>query len=235
MIIPVSAQQEVNIGKIFEELCKLEIPKRETDAEPIFLIARSFDINRPGTLIENLHGGTLGGILKKGKLKVGDEIEIKPGLNIKKANQQSYQTLTTKILSLYKGKNSVNEITPGSSISIETSLDPFLTKTDSLTGCVAGLKNTLPEITDTLKIKTQLFEEVWGTQEHKKIEPIKTKEILMLNVNTTITVGTVEKISGEDIELNLNIPVVALKGNYAGIARNINGHWRLIGFGEILI
>ncbi len=234
VIIPVSAQQEVNIEKIFEELCELEIPKRETNTEPIFLIARSFDINRPGTLIKNLKGGVLGGILKKGKLKVGDEIEIKPGLSIKKANQESYQTLTTKILSLHKGKNQVNEINPGSSISIETSLDPFLTKTDSLTGCVVGLKNTLPDITNTLKIKTQLFKEVLGIQEHKDIEPIKTKEMLMLNVNTIITVGTVEKISADEIELNLNIPIVALKNDNAGIARNIDGHWRLIGFGEIV-
>ena len=233
-IIPVSAQQDVNIEKIFEELCKLEIPKREINAEPIFLIARSFDINRPGTLIENLRGGVLGGILKKGKLKIGDEIEIKPGLTTKKANQQIYKTLTTKILSLHKGKNQVNEINPGSSISIETSLDPFLTKTDSLTGCVAGLKNTLPDITDTLKIKIQLFKEVLGIQGHKGIEPIKTKEMLMLNINTTTTVGTVERTSNEEIELNLNIPVIALKGDNVGIARNINGHWRLIGFGEIV-
>ena len=233
-IIPISAQQEVNIEKVFEELCKLEIPKRETNTTPLFLIARSFDINRPGTLIENLNGGALGGILKKGKLKVGDEIEIKPGLTITKANQKSYKTLTTKILSLYKGNKSVKEIFPGASISIETSLDPFLTKTDSLTGCVAGLKNTLPDITDTLKIKIQLFKEVLGIQEHKDIQPIKTKEILMLNINTTITVGTVEKISGEEIELNLNIPVIALEGDNAGIARNIDGHWRLIGFGEII-
>ena len=233
-IIPISAQQEVNIEKVFEELCKLEIPKRETNTTPLFLIARSFDINRPGTLIENLNGGALGGILKKGKLKVGDEIEIKPGLTITKANQKSYKTLTTKILSLYKGNKSVKEIFPGASISIETSLDPFLTKTDSLTGCVAGLKNTLPDITDTLKIKIQLFKEVLGIQEHKDIQPIKTKEILMLNINTTITVGTVEKISGEEIELNLNIPVIALEGDNAGIARNIDGHWRLIGFGKII-
>jgi translation initiation factor 2 subunit 3 len=197
------------------------------------LIARSFDINRPGTEINNLHGGTLGGILKKGKLKVGDEIEIKPGLTITKANQQSYQTLTTKILSLHKGQDNVNEIFPGPSISIETSLDPFLTKTDSLTGCVAGLKGTLPEITNTLTIKTQLFDKVLGIQKHKEIEPIKTKEVLMLNIDTTITVGTVEKISGDQIELNLSIPVIALKGDYAGIARNIEGHWRLIGFGTI--
>ena len=108
-IIPVSAQQGVNINKIFEELYNLEIPKKEINTAPVFLIARSFDINKPGTKISNLKGGVLGGILKKGKLKVGEEIEIKPGLSIKKANQRTYQTLTTDILSLYKGNISVKE------------------------------------------------------------------------------------------------------------------------------
>ena len=36
------------------------------------------------------------------------------------------------------------------------------------------------------------------------------------------------------LELDLNIPVVALKNDNIGIARNINKHWRLIGFGEII-
>ena len=233
-IIPISAQQEINIDKILEELCKLEIPKKEINTDPIFLIARSFDINKPGTTIDKLHGGVLGGILKKGKLKVGDEIEIKPGLTIKKANQQTYQTLVTKILSLHKGNKSVAEILPGASISIETALDPFLTKTDSLTGCLIGLKKTLPEISYNIRIKKQFFEEVLGIENHKKVEEIKTKEMLMLNVNTTITVGTVENIQDNEIRLNLKIPVVALKGDNVGIARNIDGHWRLIGWGEVI-
>ncbi len=233
-IIPISAQQGININKLLEELCKLEIPKKEINTKPIFLIARSFDINKPGTKIKNLKGGVLGGILKKGKLKIGDEIEIKPGLNIKKANQQTYQTLTTKILSLHKGNQSVKEILPGASISIETELDPFLTKTDSLTGCLAGLKGKLPEITYNPKIKIKLFKEVLGTVEHEKVAPLKTKEMLMLSVNTTITVGTVEKIKEDEVEINLNIPIVALKGDNVGIARNINTHWRLIGFGEVV-
>lgn len=233
-IIPVSAQQEINIEKIFEELYKIEIPKRDASSEPFFLVARSFDINRPGTEIKKLHGGVLGGILKRGTLRVGDKIEIKPGLNIKKANQNIYQTLNAKILSIHKGENSVNEITPGASISIETSLDPYLTKADSLTGCVAGLEGKLPEISHSIKIKRQLFKEVLGTFEHQKVEPIKLRELLMLSVNTTITVGVVEKISGEEMTLSLNIPLVVLKGDNVGIARNIGGHWRLIGFGEII-
>ena len=233
-IIPVSAQQEININKIFNELCRLEIPKRDETSKPIFLVARSFDINRPGTNISNLKGGVLGGILKKGKLKVGDEIEIKPGLNIKKNNQTTYQTLTAKILSLYKGTESLKEISPGASISIETSLDPFLTKADSLNGCVVSVKGNLPDITYKLIIKAKLFEEVLGIEQQQKVEPIKTKEMLMLSVNTTITLGVVEKISKDNIEVSLNIPIIALKGDNAGIARNINSHWRLIGFGEII-
>lgn len=199
-------------------------------------MARSFDINKPGTPIEELKGGVLGGILKKGKLKVGDEIEIKPGLSVKKANKLSYQTLTTKIVSLHKGTDSVEEVLPGASISIETNLDPFLTKTDSLTGCIVSTKDSLPDITYNLRITVNLFEEVLGIEGHQKVEPLKTKEMLMLNVNTTITIGTIERISkdGKEIELVLNIPVVALKGENVSIARNIGGHWRLIGWGEII-
>jgi translation initiation factor 2 subunit 3 len=233
-IIPISAQQGINIDKLLEELNKIKIPERPTDKTPCFLIARSFDINRPGKDIAKLNGGIIGGILKAGKLKVGDEIEIKPGLFEKKHNQVEYTTLTTKILSLYKGSESVKEVEPGASIAIETALDTTLTKTDSLTGSVLSLKGKLPDIQNSIKIKTDLFPEVSGSEKHEKIEKLKTKEMLMLSVNTTITVGTVEKISGDEVELSLNIPVVAIKGDDLGIARNINGHWRLIGHAEII-
>ena len=233
-IIPVSAQQEINIERILEELCKIEIPKRDVASKPIFLVARSFDINKPGKEVSKLNGGVLGGILKKGKLSVGDKIEIKPGLIVKKAHQKNYQTLTTRIISLHRGNESVKEVLPGASISIETELDPFLTKADSLTGCIVSREGNLPEISEKIKVKYKLFNEVLGTEDKKSVEPIKTKEMLMLNMNTTITVGTVEKISENEMELFLNIPVVPLKNENVGIARNINGHWRLIGHGEII-
>lgn len=233
-VIPISAQQKINIDKLLQALTELPIPKKDIEKNPIFLIARSFDINKPGTEIKNIHGGILGGILKQGKLKVGDEIEIKPGLSIKKNNQYIYEPLTTKILALHKGAESVKEILPGASISIETELDPFLTKTDSLTGSMVSIKGNLPEITHSVKIKANLFKEILGEVGHKKTEELKTKELLMLSVNTTVTVGTVEKITDDEVEMSLNIPIVALKGNNVGIARNISGHWRLIGFGEII-
>lgn len=233
-VIPISAQQGINIDKIFEEICKLEIQKPDPESKPIFLVARSFDINKPGTEIPNLKGGVLGGILKKGTLKVGDNLEIKPGLIETKNNQKTYETIKTKILSIHKGSESVEEVFPGVSISLETELDPFITKTDSLTGCIASTENSLPEISHNVKIKYDLFKEVLGTDEQKEVEKIKTKEMLMLSVNTTITVGIVETISNNEMELSLNIPIVAIKGDNIGIARNIDNHWRLIGFGEII-
>ena len=233
-VIPVSAQQEINLDKIFQALAKIEVPERDLYSAPFFIVARSFDINRPGTKIQDLRGGVLGGILKRGELKVGDEIEIKPGISMKKHNTFIYKTLTTKILSLRKGEQSVNSVVPGASISIETSLDPFLTKADSLTGCVVSLKGSLPEIEYRIKLESKLFDEVFGLGTKKKVEPLKTKELLMLSINTAITVGVVERISKNETELSLNIPIVALKGDNAGIARNIEGHWRLIGWGEIV-
>ena len=233
-IIPISAQQGVNVDKLLKTLSEIPIPKRDETKEPIFLIARSFDINKPGTKIDDLHGGVLGGILKQGKLKVGEVIEIKPGRTIKKNNQYFYEPIKTKIISLQKGNSSVKEVLPGASISIETELDPFMTKTDSLTGSIVSTVGSLPEITSKVKVKTELFKEVLGKETKEKVEDLKTKEFLMLSVNTTITVGTVEKISGDVVEMNLNIPIVAITGDNVGIARNINNHWRLIGFGEIV-
>ncbi|MFH0711882.1 MAG: translation initiation factor IF-2 subunit gamma [archaeon] len=236
-IIPISAIQEINLDKILDELCKIKIEKPNTNEKPIFLIARSFDINRPGTKIENLHGGILGGALKQGTLKIGDTLEIKPGYSYKIHNQFQYKTIQSKIISMQKGEHQITKATPGGSLAIETELDPALTKADSISGSVASTKGTLPEITDNITIKFTLFKEIFGTGKHEPVQPLKFNEMLMLSLNTSTTVGQITKITNEqqtNMTLSLKIPVVPLKGESIGIARNINNHWRLIGFGEII-
>ncbi len=233
-IIPISAQQNINIDRLKEILIEIEIPQRDLQKKPVFLIARSFDINRPGTKTKNLHGGVLGGILKQGKLKVGDTIEIKPGISEKKANQQIYTTIKTKILSIHRGKYNLNEAVPGGSLAIETELDMSLTKADSLSGCIASPEGNLPEITENIKIKFSLFDKVFGTEKHEPVQPLKSQELILLNINTSITVGQIIKLKNNEADLKLRIPIVPLKGENVGIARNIDGHWRLIGYGEIL-
>jgi len=233
-VIPVSAQQEINLDLVKKALLNIEIPKRDAEAKPLFLIARSFDINRPGTSIEKVHGGVIAGVLKQGTLNIGDEIEIKPGMYEKKSNQFIYETVKTKIVSIHRGNYSIKTATPGGSLALETELDNILTKTDTLAGCVASRTGELPAIVDRVKIKFKLFSQLFGVNENTKVENLKTSELIMLSVNTAITVGTVKIIKGNEAEIILRVPIVPIKSENIGIARSINGHWRLIGFGELI-
>jgi len=233
-IIPASAQQGVNVDLILGAVVELGVPKRKESGDPIFIVARSFDINRPGTEPGELSGAVLGGTLKRGKLRVGEEIEMKPGRLIKEANQYRYESVKTKIRKLFVGSKEVKELGPGGSVSIETELDMALGKGDALSGNVASLSGVLPDITNEVKIKYTLFPEVFGLGGHIDVDPIKVSETLMLSVNTSTTGGSVKSIKGNEAELSLKVPIVPSKGDNVGIARNIGGHWRLVGYGEIL-
>ncbi|MEK6898550.1 MAG: translation initiation factor IF-2 subunit gamma [Nanoarchaeota archaeon] len=234
IVIPVSAQQNVNISKIYQALCELPIPERDLEGDPMFIVARSFDINKPGTTPEKLSGAVLGGTLKKGILRVGDEIEIKPGIAVKEANQIHYKTLRTRINKLFKGSGEVNEITPGGSVSIETSLDMALGKSDLLSGAVVSHSGKLPEIAFALKMKYKLFSEVLGAQAKTNVDALKPSETIMMSINTSVTIGMIKKLGKDEAEVHLRIPIVPFKGENIAIARNIANHWRLIGYGEIL-
>jgi len=233
-IIPISAQQEVNLESIYDAIVNLPVPERDVTSSPVFFVARSFDINRPGTLAENLSGGVLGGTLKQGTLKVGDKIEIKPGMTIKKHEKTEYLPLSTTIISLQSGNNQLQDAIPSGSLAIQTELDPLMTKSDNLAGCIVGLAGKTPDASTSLKLRTSLFQEILGTEKQIAVSGIKMNEPLLLSVNTTISLGTVVKIKGNDIDLMLKIPVVALKGSKVGMARNLQNHWRLIGYGDII-
>ena len=60
----------------------IPIPERDPDATPLMLIARSFDINKPGVSWKDVKGGVIGGSLLQGVLHEGDDIEIRPGRQV---------------------------------------------------------------------------------------------------------------------------------------------------------
>lgn len=67
-IVPISALHNANIDILIETIQKsIPTPKRDLDANPRFFIARSFDINKPGTEVESLKGGVLGGSLTRAR------------------------------------------------------------------------------------------------------------------------------------------------------------------------
>jgi len=233
-IIPISAQKKVNIDSLIETIQNtIKTPERNTELDPIMLVARSFDTNKPGVLPKNMTGGILGGILKQGKLKVGDEIEIRPGLEFVEKNQKVWRSLKTKIAGIVSGGSKVNEIMPGGSMGIMTQLDPNIVKADSLVGSIVGLPNKLPPTRNDIKIEVHLLKRVVGAKEELDVDPIKPNEVLMLNVNSAATVGVAFSIVRNLVTLKLKRPVCADPGSRVTISRLIEHRFRLIGFGII--
>lgn len=234
-IIPLSAQHGANISALIEAIEEfIPTPKRDPKADPMMLIARSFDINKPGIKPEKLVGGVLGGAVIQGQLKAGDEIEISPGRVVEEHNQQVAKPLHAKIVGIVTGGENVKAVVPGGSIALMTSLEPAVVKSDQLSGNVVGLAGKLPPVWYDFSLKTELLERVVGSQMDLHVDPIKKSEVLMLNVNAAATVGIVQSISKNKITCKLRLPVCAAVGSKVTISRRVGTRFRLIGFGEIL-
>jgi len=234
-IIPVSAQKGVNIGVLIRTLDEvIPEPERNPDLDPLLLIARSFDINRPGCNWRDVKGGVIGGSLIRGVLREGDEIEIRPGRQLQVENRTKWEPITTKITSINAGRISVTEATPGGLLGIATKLDPALTKSDALAGQVAGLVGRLPPVRERLKFDVTLMDRVVGADSEQIIEPLKHKEPLMLAVGTAVTVGVITNTRKNQVEVQLKRAVCAETGARIAISRQVGGRWRLIGMGVLV-
>jgi len=233
-IVPISAQQRVNLDALISAIIEtIPIPDRKKDAEPIMLVARSFDINRPGTTVEELKGGVLGGAVRQGVFKVGQEIEIKPGRRIEKTGKVTWLPIITKIAGLVTGGQNTEEVTPGGSIGIMTTLDPGIVKADSLAGTVVGLPGKLPPLWNEFRLEIHLLERVVGAKDELVVEPLKPGETIMLNVNSSATVGIAAELKKGTVLLRLKLPVCAEAGSRVTLSRLLGSRWRLIGYGII--
>ncbi len=234
-IIPISAQHRVGLEILMQVINEyIPTPARDPDKEPVMLVARSFDINKPGITPDKMVGGVLGGSLKQGILRVNDIIEIRPGRNVVEKNQQIWKPITTKIISLNSGGKNLEQVGPGGSIGILTSLDPSIVKSDQLTGSLVGSPGKLPKVWNELIFNVNLLQRVVGTKEELNVEPIKMSEALMLNVNSAATVGIVVELRKNKIRCRLKLPVCADVGSRVTISRRIGNRFRLIGYGEIV-
>lgn len=231
-IIPVSAQRGVNIDILLQAIQDLiPTPQRDESKPPLMYIVRSFDVNKPGTLVEDLEGGVIGGTIFQGKFAVGDEIEIRPGIPVEGRNV--YNPLFSEIVSLHVGGKNVKEARCGGLVGIGTLLDPSFSKADGLTGNMAGKRDMLPPTQSELKLETHVLERAVGTKELVKVEKINTNESLLLHLGAAITVGRVTGMGKDSVTLQLTRPVCAQQGARVAISRKIGGRWRLIGYGMI--
>lgn len=230
-IIPVSAQKRLNIDALLEAIEEyIPTPQRDPNAPVLMQVLRSFDINKPGTRISDLKGGVLGGSLKQGKLKVGDKIEIKPGIPVK----GSYQPIITEVVSLATSSGQVEEVLPGGLIAIGTKLDPIFTKNDVMVGNYVAQVGFLPDPVSEIVIKYELFDYVIGLKDMIKYNKIKQKETIRLNIGTMTNLGVVEEVTKDIMRIKLKKPAVALRGDRVAISRMVSERWRLAGSGIII-
>ena len=231
-IVPVSANHGINIDALIMSIEKnIPTPSRTEGKPPLMYVARSFDINRPGTPPAQLAGGVLGGSLLQGTLSVGADLEIRPGLPSADGSGQS-DHVVTKVTSLISGGQPLEMLHPGGLAAIGTTLDPAMTKADALTGRLVGAPGSLPPVTQRIRLKANLLERVVGSQKELRVEQIHTSEVLTLTLGTTIAPGKVTSARRDEVEINLTRPVTAFPGARVAISRRLNG-WRLIGFGIV--
>jgi translation initiation factor 2 subunit 3 len=229
-IIPVSAQHKLNIDVLIEAIEKtIKTPARIKNAEPIMHVLRSFDVNKPGSPITQVKGGIIGGALVQGQLNIADEIEIRPGVLDEKKGK--FDPITSQVSTLGTGAGLVKSVRPGGLVAIGTKLDPTYTKSDSLIGSVVGKPGKLPKDVEDITIDVVLFDTAVGTAEMVKVEPLKAKEPIRLNIGTAAASGYVTNVRDSKVEVKLKKPVCLMPKSRVAISRRIAERWRLIGSG----
>jgi len=233
-IIPISAQHGTNIDILLKEIEeRIPTPKRDLTAPARIFVLRSFEVNKPGTEVDDLLGGVVGGSVVQGIFHIGDEIEIRPGIPVQEGGKIKYERLVTTVRSLNVSRGPVQEATSGGLVGIGTDLDPSLTKSDGLVGSVAGRIDTLPATLGKITLDVELFDKVVGTELAVPVEKIRTNEALVLNIGTTVTSGLVTSARENLVDIGLKKPTCAEAGSKVAISRRIADSWRLIGFGSL--
>ena len=187
-IIPISAQLKYNIDVICDYICRIPIPIRDFTCAPKMSIVRSFDINKPGTGPDDLQGGVVGGSLLQGVLRVGEKVEIRPGMRGKNrvTGKTQSTSIVSRIVSLKAEKNDLLYAVPGGLIAVGLKCDPSLTRDDHLNGHVLGHPDQLPDVLEEVTIKFYLLRRLLGVRsdssKKEKVSSLKKDETLLINI-----------------------------------------------------
>lgn len=240
-VIPISAQLKLNIDVVCEYITKkIPIPVRDFMVKPRLIVIRSFDVNKPGCEVKDLKGGVAGGSILRGVLKVGEEIEVRPGIISRdtESGRVVCQPIRSRIISLYTESNELQFAVPGGLIGVGTKIDPTLCRADRMVGQVLGAVDSLPKIYTELEISYFLLRRLLGVRTEgdkkgAKVQKLAKNETLMVNIGSLSTGGRVLAVKADLGKITLTNPVCTEEGEKIALSRRIDNHWRLIGWGQI--
>lgn len=241
-IIPISAVLKYNIDVLCEYIVKnIPVPPRDFLSSPRLIVIRSFDVNKPGCSVEELQGGVAGGSILQGVLKLGQEIEVRPGIVTKDQHGKFNKCIPirSRINSLFAENNDLAYAVPGGLIGVGTRIDPCLTRADRLVGQVIGEVGKLPEVFIELEVSFFLLRRLIGVKmdagkkKAAKVKKLQSGEVLMVNIGSTSTGGRVIAVKDDLAKIALTSPVCTEEGEKLALSRRVDRHWRLIGWGKI--
>lgn len=238
-IVPISAQLKYNIDAVNEYIVKrVPVPVRDFSATPRLIVIRSFDVNKPGSEIDELKGGVAGGSILSGVLRLGQEIEVRPGIVTKDTEGKIHcRPIYSRIVSLLAEHNPLQFAVPGGLIGVGTKIDPTLCRADRLVGQVLGEVGKLPAIYTELEINYFLLRRLLGVKsddkKQTKVQKLAKNEVLMVNIGSTSTGGRVMSVKADLAKIFLTSPACTEVGEKIALSRRIDKHWRLVGWGSV--
>ncbi|KAJ2355008.1 eukaryotic translation initiation factor 2 subunit gamma [Coemansia sp. RSA 2618] len=217
---------------------------RDFAADPHLVVIRSFNINNPGDhkhpekddVVKSLKGGIAGGSITKGVLRVGDVVEIRPGLVEWDENMQvKVRPLKTRVESLHSESKKLQFAVPGGLIGVGTRLDPYLCRQDRLVGNVIGKPGCMPKVFVELTVSYTLLHRLLGTagKEGAKVSKLRINDTLQINVGASAVLAVVTGLKDNLAKFRPNKPVCADIGESIAISRKVDG-FRLIGWAKIV-
>jgi len=180
-----------------------------------------------------------GGSILKGVLKVGQELEVRPGIVSKDSEGKLMcKPIFSKIVSLFAEHNDLQYAAPGGLIGVGTKIDPTLCRADRMVGQVLGAVGALPAIFTELEISYFLLRRLLGVRTEgdkkaAKVQKLSKNEVLMVNIGSLSTGGRVSAVKADLGKIVLTNPVCTEVGEKIALSRRVEKHWRLIGWGQI--
>ncbi|KAG1822676.1 translation protein [Suillus subaureus] len=241
-IVPISAQLKYNIDAVNEYIVKrIPIPVRDFTSDLRLIVICSFDVNKPGAEVDELKGGVAGGSILTEVLRLGQEVEIRPGTVTKDTQGWNRcEPIFSKIVFLQAGNNHLQFAVPGGLIGVVIKIDPTLYRADRLVGQVLGAVGKLPKVytsgpneNSELEISLFLLRRLLGvrTEDKKqtKVSKLAKNELLLINIGSTSTGRRVLSVKGDLAKIQLTSPACTEVGEKVVLSRRIEKHWRLAG------